>query len=547
MSGIPLLLAIAVALALADASIVTLALPPVIAELGASVEGAAAVLGVYTLALALALPVAAWLRRAVGDRPLTAGGALIFAGASLGCGLANTLDALLALRAVQAAGAAGLLVGAFALLGAAGHGRRLWTAASIFGFAAGPALGGALTEAFDWRAIFLAQAPVAAAAVVAAWRIRVVEEELAPAPEGPRLGPAIALALVSAALVGVLFLLVLLLITGWSVSPLAAAAAVTVLPVAALASSRIGGPPRTRAAAGAVLLGGGVLALAWLPDASLWWTVAPQAMAGAGMGLALPALSGELLPERTPTQAARLLAARHLGITVALALLAPLAATQLDDAVEQTRERGAALVLDARLPPLDKFQLVQTVLSDLDPVDPRGQLQAALDKGASEFDEEDQPAYRQFADRADDALVAGVQGAFAPAFLVCGVLALLAALAVFPPPGRGRLVLAAAGTAAVALAGGAALAHDELAPARVVIADPCHPRELPDTGGIDGALQDVALAGLDRAACDFGSSREQLALALVDEGERRAYEREHGVDPRDAGSLLGALLPDLTP
>ena len=79
----------------------------------------------------------------------------------------------------------------------------------------------------------------------------------------------------------------------------------------------------------AALVAGGVLALASLPGASLWWTVIPLLMAGAGMGLALPALAGELLPERTPGEAARLLALRHAGITVALALLAPVAATGL--------------------------------------------------------------------------------------------------------------------------------------------------------------------------------------------------------------------------
>jgi hypothetical protein len=78
--------------------------------------------------------------------------------------------------------------------------------------------------------------------------------------------------------------LVLLLVAGWSVSPLRAAVAVTVLPLAAVAGARIGGPPQVRAAAGAMLVGGGVLALAWLPDARLAWTLVPQAVAGVGIG-----------------------------------------------------------------------------------------------------------------------------------------------------------------------------------------------------------------------------------------------------------------------
>ena len=117
------------------------------------------------------------------------------------------------------------------------------------------------------------------------------------------------------------------------------------------------------------------------------------------------------------------------------------------------------------------------------------------------------------------------------------VLAVLAALALLP---WDRRVLAAAAAAAV-LAGGARLALPSLEPEPVTIADPCQSRELPDTGGIDGALQDVALVALDRVACRHGASREELALALVDDAARAAYEREHGADPRDVGELVTAF------
>ena len=445
MWGIHVLLLLAAGLVLADASVVTLALPPVIAELDASVEQAAAVLGVYTFVLAVALPLVVRLP----PRTLAAGGALVFGVASAGCGVADSIEALLVFRGVQALGGAALLVGAFALLDAGGASRRVWTAVAIFGFAAGPALGGVLTQAFDWRAIFLAQVPIALAAsivIFVAARSTEVTTDPRPASFNARgsIGPLTALALLSAALVGVLFLLVLLLITGWSVEPLAAAAAVSVLPVAAVLAARVRGPARTRAAAGALLVAGGVLALAFLPGASLWWTVLPQAMAGVGLGLALPALAGELLPEDTAEQAANLLAIRHAGITVALILLAPVASAQLDDAVDDTRVKGAALVLDARLPPLDKLSLAGSLLADIDPVDPRGQLEKGL--AGADVDPEDRAAFDELATRADETLVAGVQAAFAPAFAICGALALLAALALAP---RDRRVLAAGAAAAV--------------------------------------------------------------------------------------------------
>src|SRR5918912_953881 len=79
------------------------------------------------------------------------------------------LTALLLARGVQALGGAAGLMAAFALLHSVpGRGRRLWVAAAVVATAAGPALGGLLTEAFSWRAIFVAQIPVALLAAGAA-------------------------------------------------------------------------------------------------------------------------------------------------------------------------------------------------------------------------------------------------------------------------------------------------------------------------------------------------------------------------------------------
>jgi hypothetical protein len=76
----------------------------------------------------------------------------------------------------------------------------------------------------------------------------------------------------------------------------------------------------------------------------------------------------------------------------------------------------------------------------------------------------------------------------------------------------------------------------------VPIRDPCQDRSLPDTGGITGFLQDQSLAALDRAACQFGSSREELLLALFDDRLQHQFEQEHHVNPRSALSLGPALL-----
>jgi hypothetical protein len=277
------------------------------------------------------------------------------------------------------------------------------------------------------------------------------------------------------------------------------------------------------------------------------WVVLPQVLAGVGMGLALPALAGELLPERTPAQAGGLLSLRHVGITVALLALAPVTAQQLETTVHDVREQVAALVLDARLPPKQKIESVGGALGDVSTDDPRASLQAALKKEEPRFakDREDAAVYAALITRADETLVTAINGAFRPAFLITGGLALLAALFALPPLTR-RPVLAVASVGAVAvalgLAGGQALVARDHRPEPVVIADPCKDRDLPSTGGIDGFIQDRALELLDRAACRYGSSREELALAIGDDAAAREYEREHGTNPRKIPGLLGGAV-----
>ncbi len=214
-------------------------------------------LGVYTAVLALALLPMVALSRRVGGAAVAAGGIAVFGLASLACGLGGARwPAAGAARRSRPWAGRRTLIGAFALLdaGQEGPGRRLWFTASIFGAAIGPALGGALTEAFDWRAIFLAQVPLVVPGLLVAGRrgarralrASARRRRRAPTPRcAPR--PAVALALLSAALTAVIFLVVLLLVAGWSVDPLAAALAVSVLPVAAVAASRIPGDPDTRA------------------------------------------------------------------------------------------------------------------------------------------------------------------------------------------------------------------------------------------------------------------------------------------------------------
>ena len=563
-------------LALADTAIVALALPPILRELDTDVAGVAAVLGVYAVVLALALPLAERLRELLGTRPVGLAGVALFAGGSLACGIADSLDPLLLARAVQALGGGAVLVTAYALLaGRDGEqglspSPQLWRLAALLGTAAGPAIGGALTQAFGWRSIFLFQAPAVLVALPAVFgaddlpglrrgrrrgRRRSLAERGGPgqpvAPERPRwaLGRALALGLVSGAIAAALFLVVLLLITGWGIEPLTAALAVSVMPLAALAATRISGPPPVLAAGGALLVAAGTAALAFVPTASVAWTIAPQLAVGVGMGLSLPALSGSVLPERDGRDAALLLSVRHAGIAVALLILAPIAQSEIDSTLDKTQERGAAIILDSEIDPQVKLDIAPRLSEAVETEDPRGGMRGVFTDARGDIDDDQLEAYDALTERADEVLVDGVNEGFSTAFLVGAALALLAAVLLLPAAlgyslAGARPAFAAGALVLAALAVGAyALLAERDRPPQVVIADPCEERDTPDTGGITGFLQDAALIALDRAACEAGSSREELVLALLDDSAAREYEARYDVDPRSITDLAESVLP----
>jgi len=364
----------------------------------------------------------------------------------------------------------------------------------------------------------------------------------------------VALAFVSASLSAVLFGLVLLVVAGWSKSPLSAAVALTVLPLGALAGALVRGPARARAVAGSALIGSGVLSLAFIPQAHLTWTLFPQALAGVGMGLALTGLSGSLLAERTPGDAARLLSVRHAGIALLLVVLAPLIAHQLTRSTDQARLRGMAVVLDARLAPQAKLALAPGLLGAVNGDQPRGRLLGALAAARGDFHGSALTEFDRVGHSADDTLLAAVGNAFKAAFLLAGGVALLAALVLSlgrsvalggrarSRPTRVGVVLTGLLVCALVPAAYAA-AQSTLAPAPVLIRDACRPRVLPGVGGLTGALQDRALRGLDALACRLHTSREEIVLAFVDPAEGKRFAAAHpGYDPSQVTNLLGGLL-----
>jgi hypothetical protein len=221
--------------------------------------------------------------------------------------------------------------------------------------------------------------------------------------------------------------------------------------------------------------------------------------------------------------------------------VAPLVAHQLSVSTERARERGVALVLDAKLPPLAKLQLAPALLSAVEARRPRAGLRSAIAAHRGSFSGADRVAYDTLARRADDTLVQAVSEAFRLAFVIGGALALLAALLLAPAPARRAAPLAAALGLAIVVPGAYALADHDLGPKRVPILNPCGPRALPGGGGVTGFLQARVLELLDTTACRLHATREELVLALADPQDAKRFARRHGVDPRSLGDLLSAL------
>ncbi|WP_327688795.1 MFS transporter [Streptomyces tubercidicus] len=157
-------------LLLVDVTIVNSALPRIADGLGATLTSLQWVLDIYALALAALLMVAGSAADLLGRRRLYVAGLTLFALASLACGLAPDAGVLVAARAVQGAGAAAMFA-TTPLLMATYQGRDRGVAFGVWGgvsgaaAAAGPVLGGLLTEYVDWRAIFLVNLPLTAVAV----------------------------------------------------------------------------------------------------------------------------------------------------------------------------------------------------------------------------------------------------------------------------------------------------------------------------------------------------------------------------------------------
>ena len=433
-------LAVAVGLVLADSSVVVLALPEIYRDLDTSVAGVTWVLVSFNIVMACAAVPAAHLARRAGPGRAAAIGLAVFAGACLACGASSELSTLIAARCIQALGGATAVTAVLELLPATvGSERRavsIWAIAGATGAALGPAVGGLLTELVSWQSIFLLQVPVAILAGIPILAVArheaatgVIESELRKTGR-PHVLANIALAMISAAIAAALFLLVLLLIEGWRLTPIGAAIVVSVMPLAALLGSRLEPAvpsSRARAAAGAILVAGGLGGLALLPKAEVVLTIPPQILVGIGLALVLSALTETALLGRAPQaiHGGWTISARHAGVAIGLLILTPVftsdIATQREDAIDA----ATAVVLDSKVAPVEKIALAQRIEDRL--AEEKGKVPTIGPAFEPKPDDAGERAeVEQLQGELQDQLDRGATHAFSTSFILAALLGLIA-------------------------------------------------------------------------------------------------------------------------
>ena len=160
-----------------DAVVVNVALPSIRADLGGGISGLQWVADGYTLMFAALLLWSGALSDRIGARRAFAAGLGLFVAASVACGLAPSMTALIVARFVQGAGAAVMMPSSMGLIGHAypDPGRRaraiaVWAVGGAIASSSAPVLGGVLTLV-SWRWIFFINVPVGLAAVLLVARI----------------------------------------------------------------------------------------------------------------------------------------------------------------------------------------------------------------------------------------------------------------------------------------------------------------------------------------------------------------------------------------
>lgn len=179
---------LAMFMVLLDNTVVNVALPSISADMGTSVAGLQWIVNAYTLFFASFMLTSGALGDLHGRKGVVLAGLALFTFASVLCGVAPNVPLLVAARALQGVGAAALLPTTLAIITATFPDDReraqaigAWAGVSALALAAGPVLGGALTDSLGWQSVFFVNLPVGVLAFVVARRV-VPDPEHAPEP-----------------------------------------------------------------------------------------------------------------------------------------------------------------------------------------------------------------------------------------------------------------------------------------------------------------------------------------------------------------------------
>ena len=230
-------------------------------------------------------------------------------------------------------------------------------------------------------------------------------------------------------------------------------------------------------------------------------------------------------PTTTDGTAANLsIGARHLGLVLGLIAIAPTLAANLEEAADRATLAGTAIVLDANLSVREKVPLAWEIRNVL--VDAADGEVPDLDEAFAKRDVANKPELARVQTDLTAAISDTLTRAFRSSFLIAagprraGAVPGLARVRAAPGAGEagtqrgvhgarrhsGRSSIGLIGTEVAA--GAADFGQTELV-------DPCTAPVSPyDGDGIDGAIQRIALGGLNGAACELGVGREELVLSL---------------------------------
>jgi DHA2 family multidrug resistance protein len=163
---ITMVVALAAFLEVLDTSIANVALPHIAGDLGSSRDESTWVLTTYLVANAVVLPITGWLSSLLGRKRFFMICIALFTAASLFCGLAPTLPALLCSLAFQGAAGGGLQPMAQSIMADSFPPKLRGAAFALFGMtvvvapALGPILGGWITDNYTWRWIYFLNLPI---------------------------------------------------------------------------------------------------------------------------------------------------------------------------------------------------------------------------------------------------------------------------------------------------------------------------------------------------------------------------------------------------